>query len=160
MFSNVLGFLLQITTDAEAVAAAATDDGSVSVLDLLMKGGIAMIPIFLLSIGAIYIIVERTMVISKSSKDPNEMMDRVKKLVLDGDIQKAQAVCQEADTPVSRMVAKGIQRIGSPLRTIEASIEKCGQNRGISLRAKPACISHYFGSRPYDWFFWYRNRYD
>lgn len=125
---NTNMILLQITTPiaSDTTANNAVPD-SVSVMELLMNGGWAMIPIFLLSLVAVYIFVERLMTIKRAAKTPNQFIDKIKALVLKGDMSGARLLCSQTDTPVAKMIEKGISRIGSPLKNIEVSIENVGK---------------------------------
>ncbi len=96
---------------------------TISVLELLLNGGFMMIPILLLWIGAIYIFVERLLLIKNSSRTPADFKDRIRSMVLSGEVDGAKLLCAQTDTPVARMIEKGISRIGSPLKNIEVSIE-------------------------------------
>ena len=116
--------LLQVVTDTTTVQ---NVDESISVLDLAIQGGFMMIPIFILSVIAIYLFFERLMIINKANQNPEQFMNRVKELVLRGDINGAKLLCAQQDSPVGRMIQKGLYRIGSPLKNIEASIENVGK---------------------------------
>ena len=96
---------------------------SVSLLDLLLKGGFMMIPILLLSMLGVYIFVERFLTINKATKTPETFMDQIKQLVLAGDISAAKLLCGQTATPIARMIEKGISRIGNPMKNIEVTIE-------------------------------------
>jgi len=54
-------------------------------------------------------------------------MHKIKEQVLKGDINGAKLLCSQTDSPIARMIEKGISRIGSPLKNIEASIENVGK---------------------------------
>ena len=86
-----------------------------------------MIPILLLSIAAIYIFVERVLTIRKASVTPSQFMENIKTHVAKGDISAAKMLCAQNQTPIARMIEKGINRIGSPLKNIEVSIENVGK---------------------------------
>ncbi|AMM52191.1 biopolymer transporter ExbB [Rufibacter sp. DG15C] len=127
-------FLLQITTAADTavnVAASVTDPAqpapSISLLDMVYRGGWVMIPIGILAFAAIYIMIERYLAIKRASREPSNFMDNVKTMVLRGDLQGAKMLCLQTATPLSRMIEKGIRRIGSPLKDIETSIEAVGR---------------------------------
>jgi biopolymer transport protein ExbB len=139
-------YFLQITTTDTLSTAAAKD--SVSLLDLTLSGGIAMIPIFILSIVAVYIFVERLLIIQKASKTPVGLMERVKSLVLNGDIISARLLCSQTDTPIARMLEKGISRIGSPLKNIEASIENVGKIEIYNLEKNLSLLATVAGAAP------------
>jgi biopolymer transport protein ExbB len=137
---------LQITT-TDTLSTAAADEG-VSLLDLTLSGGIAMIPIFILSMIAIYIFVERLLIIQKASKTPTGLMERVKSLVLNGDIISARLLCSQTDTPIARMLEKGVSRIGSPLKNIEASIENVGKIEIYNLEKNLSLLATVAGAAP------------
>lgn len=107
-----------------------------------------MIPIFLLSIWAIYIIIERTLSLKKADKDPEVFMDNIKSLVLSGDIKAAELQCRNFDTPFSRMIAKGISKIGTPLNSIEASIENVGKIEVYRLERNLSILATISGAAP------------
>ena len=120
--------LLQITTSPVDTTAIGAGSDTVTILDLLMKGGFMMIPIIILSIVAIYIFTERVLTIKKASKIPDQFMDNIKNRVLEGDVNGAKMMCAQTSSPIARMIEKGIARIGSPLKNIETSIEKRRKN--------------------------------
>ena len=112
--------LTQITT-AQDTADVITSPDSVRIIDLLLQGGFMMIPILILSIVAIYIFVERVRTINTASKTPDQFMSQIRQQVEKGDVDGARMTCQQNDSPVARMIEKGVSRIGSPLKNIEVS---------------------------------------
>ncbi|MFL5729817.1 MAG: MotA/TolQ/ExbB proton channel family protein, partial [Cytophagaceae bacterium] len=86
-----------------------------------------MIPIGILSFLAIYIMIERFITIRRASKDSSAFMEKIKSLIIQGDVKGARAICQATDSPIARMMDKGISRLGRPLKEIEASIEAVGK---------------------------------
>lgn len=117
--------LVQIVTDSTAVEVAA--EQSISVLDLAMKGGVIMIPLALMWLIATYVFIERLMTINKAGKVPQSFMNNVKDLVLKGDVNGARLICTQNDTPIARIIEKGILRIGKPIESIEKSMENIGK---------------------------------
>lgn len=142
--------LLQITTPvaSDTTAEVATEQGAVSVMDLLLNGGWAMIPIALLSLVAVYIFVERLLTIKRASKTPNQFIEKIKSLVLNGDINGARLLCSQTDTPVAKMIEKGISRIGSPLKNIEVSIENVGKIEIYKLEKNLSLLATISGAAP------------
>jgi biopolymer transport protein ExbB len=138
--------LLQIAQDTTAISSGAEE--SLSIIDLVFAGGPVMIPIALLSILAIYFFIERILVINKANQDPDPFMGRVKELVLRGDISGAKMLCSQTDTPIARMIEKGISRIGSPLKTIEASIENIGKIEIFKLEKNLSTLATIAGATP------------
>ena len=103
----------------------ATDDG-LSFWQMALNGGWLMIPLALLSILAIYIFVERYLVISKASKDAPYFMDRIREFLIDGKRDAAVKVCKQTRAPYAAMIEKGIMRIGRPAADIQSAIENVG----------------------------------
>lgn len=137
--------LLQVVTDTTAVENVGE---SISVLDLAIEGGFMMVPIFILSILAIYLFFERLMIINKANQSPEQFMNRVKDLVMRGDITGAKMLCAQHDSPVARMIQKGLSRIGSPLKNIEASIENVGKLEIFKLEKNLSSIATIAGAAP------------
>ncbi|MFZ9505087.1 MAG: MotA/TolQ/ExbB proton channel family protein [Cyclobacteriaceae bacterium] len=132
----------QITTGTSAPADA------VSVLDLALKGGPIMIPIALCSIVAIYIFIERWMTINKADRSPESFMENIKTLVGKGDVSGARIICGQYDSPVARMIEKGLSRIGSPLKTIEASVENVAKIELFRLEKNLSVLATIAGAAP------------
>ncbi len=125
-------------------AETATEEASLNLFEMAVKGGWIMIPLALLLILAIYIFIERLLVIRKAAvKDPT-FMDKIKDYINEGKIDAALTLCKNTDTPYSRMIEKGITRLGRPMNDIMVSIENVGNieigklERGLSLLATTA----------------------
>ena len=97
-----------------------------SVFQLALKGGWIMVPILILSILAVYIFTERYFAIKRASRTDINFMNRIKDYIHDDKIESALTLCQSTDSPVARMIEKGIQRIGRPLNDINTAIENVG----------------------------------
>ncbi len=121
---------------------------TISFIELLLQGGYMMIPILLLSIGAVYIFVERILLIKNSSKTPDNFQESIRDRVLAGDVQGARAVCLQTDTPIGRMIEKGISRIGQPLKNIEVSIENIGKVEVYRLEKNLSMLATISGAAP------------
>ncbi|MBX2966667.1 MAG: MotA/TolQ/ExbB proton channel family protein [Cyclobacteriaceae bacterium] len=137
--------LLQIMTD---MAAEETANQSLSIIDLAIEGGFMMVPIVLSSFIAIYIFFERFLTIKKANQDPAPFMHKVKELVLKGDINGAKLLCSQTDSPVARMIEKGLSRIGSPVKSIEASIENVGKLEIFRLEKNISTLATVAGAAP------------
>lgn len=85
-----------------------------------------MIPIALLLFIAVGVFLERIMVINKAAKKDNTFMDRIKDYIHEGNIKSAEKLCLSANTPYSRMIGKGVQRLGRPMNDILVTIENVG----------------------------------
>lgn len=107
-----------------------------------------MIPILVLSIVAVYIFVERVRTINGASKTPDEFMSQIRQQVEKGDVNGAKLTCQHHDSPVARMIEKGITRIGSPLKNIEVSIENVGKIEIFKLEKNLSLLATISGAAP------------
>jgi len=136
----LLSVLLQITGLEQIPSALDTPkELSMPLWDLALKGGWIMIPLLVLSIIAVYIFVERYYAIRRASKTDENFMNRIKDYIHDGKVDSALALCHSTDSPIARMIEKGIQRIGRPLNDINAAIENVGRLEIFKLeRGLPA----------------------
>ena len=148
--------LLQIVASDTARGAAsllkqAEAEDTMTMWDLIVAGGPVMIPIFACSVLAVYIIVERLITINKLSKDPSNFMNHIRDYISTGNVDAARALCRNTNTPVSRMIEKGISRLGKPLPDIEKAIENVGNievvkmEKGLSLLATCAAAAPMLG---------------
>lgn len=119
-----------------------------SILNLLIKGGWIMIPLFLLFILAIYIFFERYFSIKKASAENPTVMNKIKDYIKEGDLDLALDLCQRTNTPITRLVEKGLTRIGSPLKEIHASVENVGSLEIYKLEKNLATMATISGAAP------------
>ena len=113
-----------LQTSVEAVPVAVQQ--KLSLIDLASKGGFLMIVLLLLSIMAIYIFGNKWWLIRKASKIDKNFMKDIHDMIHEGKIKSAIALCQKYDSPVARLVEKGIERIGRPLQDIQTAVENMG----------------------------------
>ena len=140
--------LLQISTNALPDSVGVGGQNSITVFDLLLKGGFWMIPLLILSVFGLYIFIERVLSLQKAAQTPMGFMDDIKSKVLQGDIQGAKISCAQASTPIARMIEKGIARIGSPLKNIEVSIENVGKVEIYRLEKNLSTLATISGAAP------------
>lgn len=135
--------LVQIVTDSAGLT-----DQSLSLWQLALKGGFMMVPIVLCSFVAVYIFVERYLTINKANQSPDAFMARIREMVQRGDINGAKLLCSQFDSPIARMIEKGVTRIGSPLKNIEASIENVGKLEIFKLERNLSLLATIAGAAP------------
>ena len=85
-----------------------------------------MIPLALLLLLCVYVFVERSLVISRASKEDENFMQRIKGYIQEGEIESALNLCHNANTPYARLIEKGISRIGRPMNDVLVAIENTG----------------------------------
>ena len=144
----------QTTNDLATAAAEAVSqptESKLSLFELASKGGWIMILLAILSVIAVYIFIERYIALSRASKYDNSFMDRIREYMKDGKLDSAKAMCRANSTPISRMIDKGLSRIGRPLSDINAAIENEGNlevaqlERGVSILAMTASAAPMIG---------------
>jgi biopolymer transport protein ExbB len=121
---------------------------SIRIFDLLMKGGLLLIPIGLLSIAAIYIFIERYLTIKSAGKVDPKFMLNIKDYVVNGNIEAAKTLARNTDTPIAKMIEKGVLRIGKPLKDINVAIENVGKLEIYQLEKRLATLATIAGAAP------------
>ncbi|WP_214069927.1 MotA/TolQ/ExbB proton channel family protein [Mucilaginibacter sp. dw_454] len=119
--------------------------------DLILKGGWVMLPIGVLAILGLVIFFERYFTIRKASKDENNLMQQIRSSILTGNLESAIAICRNSNSPLGRMLQKGLLRIGRPIKDIEGAIENIGKlevaklEKNIGILGIVAGIAPMFG---------------
>lgn len=98
-----------------------------SLFELLTKGGWVMIPLALLALLGLIIFFERYFTIRKAAKDESQLTLQVRSSIKTGNLDSAIAICKNSNTPLGRMLQKGLLRIGRPIKDIEGAIENVGK---------------------------------
>jgi biopolymer transport protein ExbB len=120
-------------------------------IDIIMKGGIIMIPIGLLSIIAVYVFIERYLTIRRHLSSDVDFMNSIHEYILNGRTDSALTLCRNTAKPIARMIEKGISRLGKPIKEIEESIEIAGKfevydlEKNVQILAVIAGIAPMFG---------------
>ena len=122
----LFNILQAVDTTALTSAAPASQEMNFSLIDMAIKGGWLMIVLLILSIMAIYIFGNKWWMIRKAGKIDKNFMKDIHDMIHDGKIKSALALCQRYDSPIARLVEKGIERIGRPLPDIQAAVENMG----------------------------------
>lgn len=107
-----------------------------------------MLPLIIMLCLAIYIFVERLLVLNKASKEDRNFMNNIKDFIHDGKIDSALALCKGNDTPLARMIEKGLSRLGKPLNDIAAAIENTGKLEIQRLEKRVSIIGTISGAGP------------
>lgn len=113
-------------TGTPAATAAVSLQVELSLWDLCLKGGPLMIVLAILSIVSIYIFVERAIVVNRAAREDDSFMKRIRDYIHEGEIESAFNLCKKNGSPYSRLIAKGISRIGRPVNDILAAVENTG----------------------------------
>ncbi len=122
---------------------------TISIWELIQNGGwYIMGPLAAMSILAVYIIIERSMAIRRALKEEKDFMNKIRDYIHEGKIDSARNLCAQSTSPVSRMLDKGISRIGKPLKDIEVSIENAGKLEVYQLEKGLTVLATISGAAP------------
>ena len=146
MILNIFQEGSEVLTDGESV------EKTLSIIELIGSGGsagmIIVTILFLLMIVAIYIYFERLFAIKAATKIDSNFMNQIKDHVSHGKIDSAQLLCAQVNSPVSRLINKGITRIGKPLEDINTAIETAGRLELYSLEKNVSVLATISGVAP------------
>ena len=135
---NLQILLQQVITQAAAPEVQAAPE-KMNLWQMTTYGGPIMIILAIMLALAVYIFIERLITINKASQEDKTFMNRIKDYILDGKIDSAQKLCRDTDSPASRMIEKGISRLGRPMNDVLLAVENVG-NLEISKLEKSLVI--------------------
>ncbi|HIK62769.1 MAG TPA: MotA/TolQ/ExbB proton channel family protein [Flavobacteriales bacterium] len=142
--------LLQIPTTNDSTLV--VTEKTLSVIELItsggLGGGLVMGSLGILSVFAIYILIERFSVIKKASIKDENFLKSIRNFVEAKDIQAAKTLCRNADSPISRMIEKGVNRIDKPMTDISAAIENQGKLEVFKMENNLANLATISGAAP------------
>jgi biopolymer transport protein ExbB len=136
-----------MATDTTGQMVVETEE-QMNVLDIALNGGIMLIPIVILSIIAIYLLVERYLTIKKAREYDPIFMKRIKDMVKEGNIKGAQSLCEATNTPIARMLEKGLSRIGKPLEDVQVAVQNVGNLEVSKLEKGMPLLATISGAAP------------
>lgn len=144
----MLGYILQITNTVASVATdtlsqtaavpaittpAEPTHNEISLFEMVMKGGVIMIPLAFLLILAIYVMIERFLTISKASRKNATLLPGLKDMINNGNLSGARSMCKNINTPEAIMLEQGVSRIGQNMQEIREAMDKAGSAELSSL---------------------------
>ena len=125
---------------------------TLSVWELLTSGGIGgqaiILVLFVLLFFALFLYFERIMAINKASKIDSNFMNNIKMNIVSGKIDAAKMLCAQSNSPVARLIEKGISRIGKPLEDINTAIENAGNLELYKLEKNTSMLATISGAGP------------
>jgi biopolymer transport protein ExbB len=154
---NLLSILLQSTViTADTVATSVQNginkaDEEMKLFNLLEKGGWVMIPIFVLFFIALFLFIERYLYIRKTAKMDNTFLFSIREMLVGGNVQGAINYCKNSQYPIAKLLERGLNRLGSPIRDIENAIENTARveiynmEKNLGILSAIAKIAPMFG---------------
>ncbi|MEJ2585532.1 MAG: MotA/TolQ/ExbB proton channel family protein [Robiginitalea sp.] len=144
--------LFQDVVDETQLGEIASEEKTLSVIDLIFNGGTGSIVIisvlFVMLAVAMYIYFERLLAIKAASKIDKNFMNQIRDHISGGKIEAAKILCAQTDSPVARLVEKGISRIGKPLDDINTAIENAGTLEVYKLEKNVSVLATVAGAAP------------
>ena len=145
--------LLQATTAlpdtaVKAAVQATAPAEKISLFHLVMEGGVLMIPLLLCSLVLVYVFFERLSVVRKAAVIDDKFMQRIKEQVMNKNVEAAKASCRTSNTPVARMIEKGLDRIDKPYDIVEKTLENTGKLEVYKLERNLSVINAISGIAP------------
>lgn len=124
------------------------DTMSIGFWELFMSGGWLMWVLVALAAVMIFIFVERFIAIRKATRIDNNFMNRIRDYISEANINAAIDLCRRTDSPVARMVEKGIERIGRPMGDIQTAIENVANVEVAKLETGLPWLASISGGAP------------
>ncbi|MBR5984160.1 MAG: MotA/TolQ/ExbB proton channel family protein [Bacteroidales bacterium] len=145
--------IINAAANEVATEVAEKSAASQSYWDLAVQGGWIMIVLAVLSVLAIYIFIDKYLAVKKAGKNQDGFMQNIKNYIKEGKIDNAIDSCRNNNSPISRMIEKGLQRIGRPLNDVNTAIENVGKQEVAKLEKGLALLATIAGGAPMIGFF-------
>jgi len=145
--------LLQQVDPTAVDTSQAASGQAASLLDILVLGGWVMIPLVLLSVLTIYLLIERLITIRQASSNPEVITERVREYVRNGNVQSAIQYCDDKDVPITRILKKGLERLGRPISEIQDAVQAAGKHETFDLEKRTNLLASIAGIAPMLGFF-------
>lgn len=125
---------------------------TLSLIELIQNGGlggqIIICVLCLLFLTVVYIYFERLFAIRAAVKIAPTFMPQIRSFITQGKLDAAQQLCLQENVPVSRLVSKGLSRIGRPLEDINTAIENAGRLEVYQLEKNISILATIAGAAP------------
>ena len=131
--------ILQAST--ETAQTVQTTIEKVNIWELAKAGGWIMAVLGILSVIVIYLFIERYLALNRALKEDTSFMNNVKNCIHNSDLQGAKNLCAANDSPIGRMIGKGLSRLGRPLNDINQAVENVGKMEVAKLESGVSMIA-------------------
>ena len=141
-FLMILADMADAQTVVDTMAAVASPE-RITLWDMTLKGGWIMLVLAGLLALAIYIAVERYLALRQALKTENDdlFMNSIREYIHKGDVDGARSLSKSTNSPLARMVDKGLSRLGRPLSDIQAAIENEGKLEVARLEKRVSLVA-------------------
>ncbi len=143
----MLSTFLQTAVDAVEMTPV-QEELSFSLISMAAKGGWLMLVLLALSIVAIYIFGKKWWAIRQAGRIDKNFIKDVDNYLAEGKIRSARALCKRSDTPIARMIEKGVERIDKPLSDIRIAVENVANVEVAKLEKGLPALATIAGGAP------------
>lgn len=137
---------------AQSINSLPTEKKMISLWEIFFSGGIlgnaVIVTILIMGIIMLYIYFERSFLIKRESKEDADFLETIKDCIHEGRIEAALDLCESTDSPESRVIKKGLQRIGRPIADISGAMQNQGQTEVALLEQNLSVLSSISGAAP------------
>ena len=138
----IQGDMADVQTVVDTAAAVAAPE-RITLWQMALNGGWIMIVLAILLALAIYISVERYLALRQAlnAENDNLFMNSIREYIHKGDVDAARSLSKKTNSPLARMVDKGLSRLGRPLSDIQATIENEGKLEVARLEKRVSLVA-------------------
>lgn len=145
---NLQILLQQVMTEVASNPEVQAVPEKINLWKMTTYGGPIMVILGIMLAIAVYIFIERLITINNASQEDKSFMSRVKDYIHEGKIESAQRLCRETDSPASRMIEKGISRLGRPMDDVLLAVENVGNLEISNLEKSLVILATISGGAP------------
>lgn len=139
--SAVVDTATKAISQVSNMAAPEHTQDSLSLLDMVIKGGYIMIPLFVLFFIAIYVLIERSIVIRKAAKHDKNFMNTLRDFVLNGNMDAAKSFCKNTNSVQAKIAGRGLTRVGKPINEVKEAMEDIAKSEVYRLEKNMSILS-------------------
>ena len=134
--------MANVETVVDTAAAVASTE-RITLWQMALNGGWIMLVLAILLALAIYISIERYLALRQAVKtqDDDLFMNNIRDYIHKGDVDGARTLSKQTNSPLARMVDKGLSRLGRPLSDIQAAIENEGKLEVARLEKRVSLVA-------------------
>jgi biopolymer transport protein ExbB len=134
--------MANVETVVDTAAAVASTE-RITLWQMALNGGWIMLVLAILLALAIYISIERYLALRQAVKtqDDDLFMNNIRDYIHKGDVDGARSLSKQTNSPLARMVDKGLSRLGRPLSDIQAAIENEGKLEVARLEKRVSLVA-------------------
>jgi len=144
----ILQATMPLANQPSTPAVTAAPAAEMNLWQMFQYGGPIMYILVIMFALAVYLFIERLVTLKQASKEDNSFMNRIKDYIYDGKIDAAKKLCHDTNSPTSRMVEKGISRLGRPMSDVLVAIENVGNLEIAKLEKGLVILASVSGGAP------------